>query len=441
MVITENFEATSPAPRYEQAISFLNGQGVVPFTEPQLDTMFEAAVAEIERGAAGIESTIPMLPTTMETVDFDKLPKGGIALTLEVGGTNVRLRYVRINEESQPEYVKDDEGREIVVEQEYASRVYNSRQEFYDTAIRMVEEGLKPLKDPSVAQSIDAIGIIFSFPFTGEGWAPEQLPKDFVIPGISQQLVGEGFMEALHRAGYNLRPEIEPVVINDVVAVMLATEGADISLVNATGYNIGQVRPVEIDGQIYKAIYNSEAGAFEHVPLSDVEAIVDSQSKNPGLYAAEKIVGGKYLAQQMAIIARQLASAGILPYKNEYKLDATDLSSIIQLGEIDKAKVAWKLQGLALTDHDESWGILTAVAGRLRLRAVEVVGTKIAAFASTIDKDVIRVPTEGSLFWKVPGYAQHVKRVAEDRLPGKTIEFVQVSGGLGAGVAALSKVA
>lgn len=357
--------------------------------------------AAMLKGLRGEQSSVPMFPSLLSPVELGSLREGSTSLVVEIGGTNLYSAQVGIQD-----------GHPTVL-RSYKELLPGTKYESADDFFSRVANGVAPVMEGARP---DAIGIVYSFP--GEPvksahgvdvMSPEQLTKQFVVPGISNQPVGEALKKQLAEQ-YGVSLDLPTVVLNDTVAVLFSN-GAKLGGVVGTGFNLAFATP---DG-----IANSESGGFIPPVTNTLADEVDRTSTNLGQYLAEKQISGLYLGEQMGLIARKL---GInLPQKATAELMSTLLSE-------------------QATDKDRF--MLREGAVRLRDRSAQLVGlmvgTVVTTFPSVFKDDALSFPIEGSLFWKMNGYSTHATEVAS-RVAGRKVSFLDVpeAGRVGAAVAAL----
>ncbi|HVT00721.1 MAG TPA: hypothetical protein VHE53_00630 [Patescibacteria group bacterium] len=351
------------------------------------------------------EKGLPMYPSLLSSVSLSDLREGSQALIVEIGGTNLYGARVAI-ENSKPS-IQDSQRAAL------PGREFRSADEFF----AHIANGVAPMLDQG---NIDAIGIVYSFPGqavkTDGGVdivSPEQLTKEFVIPGISKLPVGQALRESLSQ-NYGIDANTPTSVMNDTVAVVFS-DGAKLGGVVGTGFNLAADTP--------NGVINTESGSFSGFPLNELAKIVDRQSGRSGMtgkYLAEKQISGLWLGQQMEIVAQELSREGIPHIPSN--LDSETITNLL------------------ITTQGNP--MLIEAAERLRNRSAQLVGVMIAgitkAFPETFTEEQLQIPVEGSLFWKVPGYKEIAQEVAK-RLTQKSIHFVNIeeAGRIGAAVAAL----
>ena len=343
-------------------------------------------------GLQGKPSDLPMFPSLLSPVDLTTLKEGKQALVIEIGGTNVYATRIFPH------------GGKVKIEGSVQEAMGQTTFENVDDFFSVISSKLDPMLQGGAP---DTIGIIYSFPGniiqTNNGidvMSPEVLTKELVIPGISENPVGESLLAFLSKT-YGFLKSTPIVVSNDTVGVAMS-DGAKIGGVVASGFNLAVTTT---DGLV-----NTESGGFNKIPTHQLVEKIDEESVNRGKYFSEKQIAGTYLGKQFALATER------------HDLDATEISRVLNDGKADgEYKVAKILR-------DRS----TQLVGIM-------IGTAIKTFPDVFTERLVNVPIEGSLFWRMPQYVERTQATAE-RISGSEINFVNIpyAGRVGAGVAALS---
>ncbi len=279
----------------------LDGQGV------DLRPSCAAFLTEMERSLAGKSSSLPMIPTYIET--SRAVPREERVVALDAGGTNLRVAVVSF----------DATGRRVV------ENLTRHRMPGVDEALdreaffRALAGAVLPAIDGR-----DRIGFCFSYPAE---ITPErdgrliQFTKEIKARGVDGELIGANLIRALSEAGASRPPRI--VLLNDTVATLLAGRNAlpgrrfdgFIGVVCGTGINVAYI---ERNTEIRKTpglepagsqIVNTESGSFSRGILGPVDDAFDATMANPGKYRHEKTISGAYLGALCLFAARAAARA------------------------------------------------------------------------------------------------------------------------------------
>jgi len=420
----------------------LYGQGI------DLRPYGAAFLDEMERGLAGKSSSLPMIPTYIET--SRAVPRGERVVALDAGGTNLRVAVVSF----------DATGQRVV------ENLTRHRMPGVDEA--MDREAFFRALAGVVLPAIDGrerIGFCFSYPAE---ITPErdgrliQFTKEIKARGVDGELIGANLSRALSAAGASRPPRI--VVLNDTVATLLAGRNAlpdrrfdgFIGVVCGTGLNVAYV---EQNARIRKTpgldpagsqIVNTESGSFARGIHGPVDDAFDATMATPGKYRHEKTISGAYLGALCLFAARAAARAGAMSAAAEPELARLPGLSTRELNDF-----------LLFPDGDGS--PLSAACGRLpasdavalyRLcdclveRAAAMVAVNLGAvlLKSGVGRDP-RYPTciavDGTTFWQLRTFRLRVESHMRRLLVGvweRAWEITSVEDAplLGAAIAALT---
>jgi len=267
-----------------------------------------AYVQEMTRGLDGQPSSLPMIPTFIET--SRELPRGRRVIALDAGGTNLRVAAVSFSGSGAP--VVEGLARHHMPGVESAV----SKEEFF----RVLADAVRPHLGDS-----DRIGFCFSYPaeITREkDGRLIQFTKEIKAPGVEGELVGAGLAHALSMGG-----SAKIVLLNDTVATLLAGRNAVpgrrfddfIGLVCGTGLNAAYVERTALirklpdhEGDDGSMVVNTESGSFSRGAHGPVDDAFDATMNNPGRYRHEKTISGAYLGALCRFAAGAAARGGVL---------------------------------------------------------------------------------------------------------------------------------
>ena len=284
---------------------FLREGGFVPAAEIDRQGIIGAFISEMEKGLAGEESSLLMIPTFVGV--NGKVPAGAKAAVLDAGGTNFRGAIVEI-----PPKVTERENRPMP-----GTKAAVGQEEFYEAFASEVRR-LRPLA------TVSKIGWCFSYPAEATRDLDAKLvrwTKNIKAPEIVGQYVGK---ELTSRLGGG-----EIAIVNDTVATLLAakaTEGDSayssyVGFILGTGTNAAYVERnseirkldgIDPDGSM---IINAESGGFNKVRQSVFDKAMDAKSTNVGFQIFEKMIAGAYLGAIGLEIYKAAAKEGMFSKK------------------------------------------------------------------------------------------------------------------------------
>ncbi|MGO9309633.1 MAG: hexokinase, partial [Spirochaetia bacterium] len=252
-----------------------------------------AYLEEMTRGLEGRPSTLPMIPTYVETAR--EVPRGERVIALDAGGTNFRAAVVSFDEVGTP--VIEDLARHAMP----GAEAEIDREEFFRALARLVV----PL-----ARQARAIGFCFSYAVKMQADKDGRLlyfTKEIKARRVEGELIGRGLADALGALGAPAPSRI--VLLNDTVATLLAGRNAQpgrrfddfVGIVCGTGINAAYVEANRLVGKVPgldpsgSQIVNTESGSFGRGAYGPVDDEYDASTANPGKYRHEKTISGAYL--------------------------------------------------------------------------------------------------------------------------------------------------
>jgi hexokinase len=297
------------------------------------------------------------------------------------------------------------------------------------------------------------LGHTFSFPCEQRGLNQASLihwTKEFRTQGVEGQDIGALLDAALQAKGLTrIRGK---AIINDTVGTLLAAaygrHHVDVASICGTGHNTCYLQPAHpLTGE--PMIVNMESGNFNRVPQSRFDAALDAASERPGSQRLEKMCSGYYLGEVVRLVLADLVAAGLLPASERLAarqvLGGEHLSLILDDEEpllADIAAVAAERLGWTGLTHDQLLCIqivVTLVAERsARLVAATFCGTIRHVDPEARHPHVVAV--DGSLYEKLPGYAENLQHALDQLMPTRTGHVTTVlakdGSGIGAAIAA-----
>jgi len=292
----------------DKLTEFLFRHGLVP-DNSLLEEYVESFLREMERGLAGEESSLAMLPTYVhpEAVGGNRRD----VIVIDAGGTNLRVALARVAPEV---------GPEVRYFEQYPMPGTTGTltiAEFF----RQLSEYLRP-----IAHLAEHIAICFSFPAE---ISPDRdakillFDKEVRITGGEGVFLGRGLRDAMIQQGLG---DHKVVVINDTVASQLGamaqkTEkryGGYMGFILGTGVNSCYA---EENARISKepalcrragsTIINMESGGFSGVSQSPVDAAFISETELPRHQQMEKMCSGAYQGGLLLAYLRAAAGEGL----------------------------------------------------------------------------------------------------------------------------------
>lgn len=301
---------------------------------------------ELDEGLAKHHQNIAMHQTWVH-----KLPSGnerGIFLTLDLGGTNLRVCQITL-------HGHEKEGKEKT---ELNQKQYKLPEELKkgnaDSLWNFIVQELadfiksKGLINMYTKDKPMPLGFTFSYPATQariDHAVLKTWTKGFDISGVEDHDVAQQLREKIEER--NLPVELI-CVINDTVGAMVASAYNDpktiMGAIFGTGCNaaymanlssIGKMKASDrrtAEAQSNRMAINCEYGAFDNahrvLPWTEYDKQIDAESPRPGEQAFEKLSAGLYLGEIYRLIILDLAKRDLV-FKNQ------DISKLKESYSID----------------------------------------------------------------------------------------------------------
>lgn len=359
-------------------------------TDAQLADVRRALRERITEGLAHEGREIKALPTWM---GFPRACRGR-AVVVDTGGTNMRAALVELPVGAPPRVLAGPVGGRVPGREQPIDAAA-----FFDAQAALVAQ--LPIDEPL------PVGYVFSYP-------AEILPdrdarlirwtKGLQVRGVEGERVGAGLRAALERQGV---PVGEVRVLNDTVASLLAGAatyatprcGDFVGLIVGTGTNMAAFfrgdRILKLrDAAAEPMAVNLESGNYHPPHLTDLDAMVDGGTDNPGQQRLEKAVSGFYLPLLLA-------------------------AACPQLDGFDPAVGTRQLVELRDACPDSEAGRASA---QILARSADLVAASLAAVIDHYEGcQEVGILAEGSLIWGDPTYAGRVGETLTVLLAGRCV--------------------
>ncbi|KAI6207697.1 hypothetical protein M3Y96_00036400 [Aphelenchoides besseyi] len=409
-------------------------------------------------------AAVKMLPSYVRAV-----PNGteqGHFLALDLGGTNFRVLLIRL------------EGNQS----EMTSKIFRvpdhimkgTGEALFDhiagCLARFMEE--HNLKDAVKLP----LGFTFSFPCKQEGLTHAKLvnwTKGFKASGVEGNDVVGMLRDACHRRG---DIDIDVVaVLNDTTGTMMACafqeNTCNIGVICGTGSNAcymeridrikklnGEIDP-EKDGLPAEMCVNTEWGGFGDDGVLDFmrtkyDRALDEKTINVGKQLYEKMISGMYLGELVRVVLHSLAMEGLL---FDGDVDAIELrgcfptkfvSEIEAEMQEDKESPFTKTQqileeiGIPMVSAIDCANV-AYICQLVSTRAAYICAAGIAALLKRMQKPMVTVGVDGSVYRFHPTFPSLLDKKIRDLLQGENLKFQLMlsEDGSGRGAALVAAVA
>lgn len=337
--------------------------------------LLDAFAADMSAGLCGKESSLKMIPSYL---GIEKaVPVGKPVIVIDAGGTNLRVCVVTFDASGKPEISRFSKHSMPGTGDEEVSA---------DKFFSMLADYVRPLLPYA-----ENIGFCFSY-------AAEITPecdgrllhwtKQVKAPEVVGKMVGSELSKRLAPFGFKGRV----IVLNDTVAALLAgvsggvTRSYDgfVGFILGTGTNIATVvdnsEIAKVPGlPAGRMIINVESGAFDKVPVTDIDARLDATTMDAGTYGFEKKISGGYLGRLGLAALKTAAEEGLF--------SASAASAILAMETLDNKDLddfcdnpsvkTGAFASLDLSDDDRR--TIQAIGGAVYRRAAVLSAINLAA--------------------------------------------------------------
>lgn len=313
-----------------QVKAFLKNQSMY-HEDISIDETCNVFLDEMDKGLAGQDSSLAMLPTYIET--DRELPCNKPVIVMDAGGTNFRVATVCFKDEGEPDISDFNVFPMPGIKEEV------SKAEFFGTMAGYAKD---------VLSNSDNVGFCFSYPI-------EMSPsKDGRVLYFSKEIKAEEVVGKMIGASLNAAivestgaDAKQMVLLNDTVATLLAGRGTSsgrqydsyVGFILGTGTNTAYV---EHNSNITKAtdidtaksqIVNVESGGFGKAPRGSIDEQFNAASANPGVNTFEKMISGAYLGPLAFMTIQKAAEQGLLSNVAREKLGAMSEATTKDAGD------------------------------------------------------------------------------------------------------------
>ncbi len=269
---------------------------------------------EMQRGLEGKPSSLKMLPAYTGS-EFQADP-GAYVITIDAGGTNLRISLIQFDEHSMPKIISIKRFLMPGVEHPVTSDA------FFDFLADNLQEFLT---------KTTRIGFCFSYAVeilpSGDGRILE-LGKEVIIEGCEGKELGAELAKALKRKGYPCFTRI--MVLNDTTAALISGQNLFhdqdysnyIGFILGTGINIcyyeKKARITKVpsyEGIAGSDIVNMESGYFDRQVRGELDEAFWAATLIPEDHHMEKMVSGQYLGPLLEAYLKKAASCQVFTPK------------------------------------------------------------------------------------------------------------------------------
>ena len=440
---TDRLQPAKPAQEFMHSRSMTADQ-------VDMEQSVQAFLSEMEKGLAGSDSSLHMIPTYLNSQG--DLPLNTPVIVLDAGGTNFRVAQVQFN----------SEGKALIEKfQKFpmpGSQGYISKDEFFDTIVDYMRDVL----DSWSSDSPPHIGFCFSYPTE---ITPEKdgkllhFSKEINAHEVEGQLIGANLNQALTRHGYSLPAGM--VLLNDTVATLLAGKSASaehpysafIGFILGTGTNSAYVEQNKNIGKLPQKTASTtqiiimESGAFNMISEGSIDKNFDQTTKRPGFYRFEKMISGAYLGPLGSRVLEEAIEAGLFTPDTAGGIEPLLPLNTVSIDRFLHNPYSKDNPLARACSHSEDRSICfclldTVIERAAKLAAVNLSATILKGDAGTDPACPVAVCADGTTFFKTKDLMfrtrYYLKQYLENR-HGRYIEILHHDDApiIGAAVAAL----
>ena len=392
------------------------------------DEVLSQFLSEMEKGLAGEESSLQMIPTYCSL--NSNIKPGDRVIVLDAGGTNFRTCLVTFNDELQPEISDFRKVGMPGVKEEVSAK------EFFSVLADNVER----LIDKS-----DKIGFCFSYAARiteDHDGIPIMFSKEIKAPEVIGKPIGASLLKELASRGHDVSNK-RVSVVNDTVATLLATKAkcpdicsGYIGFILGTGTNtayaelnrnIGKIRMPEGNE---RQIINVESGDM-HIVLGDIDEAFVASTKDPKSYLFEKAISGAYLGPFSHRVIEEAVKEGVLTkafgdrFSKISTLSTTYMSNYLEMCHNEDYVL------VSLIDNEEDatalYKILDAIIERAaKLTAINLTAAVLKSGLGTQPRYPVVINADGTTFYKTENLEFYTRKYLHEILQKKHGRYVKI---------------
>ncbi|OMJ26373.1 Hexokinase-1 [Smittium culicis] len=429
-------------------------------SDDKIDQIIKRFHVEMQDGLERDDGYLPMLPSFVTSRPTGK--EKGTYLSLDLGGTNLRVCLVTLNGDS----------TFGLVQQKYTITNEAKSENLFDwiancVDLFVVEHSLKP----DQGKSMIPCGFTFSFPIIQSAINRGTLlmwNKGFSVPNVVGRDVAVMTQNAFMRKHLNVKIV---AIVNDTIGSLMASgyvhPDSQMGIIFGTGTNacywekrekILKWNPEEDIPHFEEMILNMEWGAFDKIsstlPYTPHDNKLNRKSINHGLQVFEKMISGLYLGEVIRNALLWLVDRRVLfegrssdTLNDAYKLDTAYVSSIVadKSPNLDDVKLiieaTLSIPNTTLIDRivvQEVCKIIGLRANRLSAAAMCAV---LLWRPEILDKE-LTVGIDGSMYEFYPGFEQGLinetyRILGPERAKNVKLTLAKDGSGVGAAVVAM----
>lgn len=409
---------------------FVKKNGMDP-ADINIEQVCRVFLGEMQKGLAGVKSSLAMLPTYIETEA--EIPPNKPVIVMDAGGTNFRVATVVFADDGKPNI----EDFKLFKMPGLTGKI--GKAEFFNTMAGYMEH---------VVKKSDRVGFCFSYPIEMSASKDGRVlyfSKEIQAPEVQGQMIGENLNLAISRAGLSGKKKM--VLLNDTVATLLAgrADPSRRSFDSYIGFVLGagtNCSYIEQNKSITKArdldpaksqIINVESGGFGKAPQGAIDKKFDKSLVNPGVNVFEKMISGAYFGSiclwtiQTAVKNKLFSAAAAEKLAGIKELSTKQASDFMYNPQAGDSPLS-----TAMVDADEEDRVtLYLLIDRMIERAAKLTAINLSsvALASGKGKNPARpicIVAEGTTFYHLTSLRQRVEYYLKQYLVERKKLFYEI---------------
>ncbi len=408
---------------------FLSDQELLP-DSVSFEKGVEGFLSEMERGLAGEDSSLAMIPAWV-SADGD-VPPGRKVIVLDAGGTNFRSATFSFSGGSEPD-----------IEHFAKSAMPGTggsigKAEFF----RQIAEKMKASVNDS-----ERVGFCFSYPteiLPNRDGRLIRFTKEVDAPEVEGALIGESLNSALEALYGKERGSKQITVLNDTVATMLAGKaGAGpgrysgyIGFILGTGTNCAYLERTERIGTLqagcdheHMAI-NMEAGGYSGFRGGEIDRAFFASTDKPELFHFEKMVSGAYLGPLALKAAKAACAEGVFSDSLSVYLEGLKSMTTIEMDSYlhdprDSGHALFSACG-SNEDRRNLFMLFDSIVARAaKLAAISLAAVVLRTGEGSDPTLPVAIVADGTTFYKTFGLADRTRCFLERELGSRYRRYVR----------------
>ena len=398
-----------------------------------IEEVSDIFLEEMQKGLAGEDSSLRMLPTYIET---DKeVPINEPVIVIDAGGTNFRVATVHFDEDRKPIV----QNLKPAPDPMPGAQGEVGKTEFFEIMAGYMEK---------VIDISDRIGFCFSYPtetFPNKDGKLIRFSKEIKASEVEGQMIGENLNIALKASG--VKEEKRIVILNDTVTTLLAgvcsfpdrVFDSFIGFILGTGTNtcyIEQNKNITKTGNLdpkSSMVINIESCGFSKAPRGKIDIEFDNTTKNPGLHTFEKMLSGAYLGPLCLMVVQTAAQKGFFsPVTAEQLANINELTTKDVSDFLSNPAASNNPFSAAIENNDNAdLATLLSLLERLVERAAKLTAINLSSAVLKSGKGQapskpVCIVAEGTTFYRLKGLKSKVEYYLKEYLQKKEKRYYEI---------------